>query len=153
MGQPDARQANSDEMRKQGIVDRLTSGTNSRVTQMSDKHFEKFVRHNSVGRHCEAELREKRAESKPSDSSSFGPVTSLGTPIGARAQSIKRAQSKETSQNMQPDEKKELARTDSKKLPSRLAQMNDEQFEKFVRQPSVGGRREAGLRESRALNK
>merc|ERR1712217_141473 len=102
--QPDAREANSDEMRKQGIVDRLSSGTNSRVSQMSDKNFEKFVRHNSVGRHCEAELREKRAESKPEDST-FGPVTSLGTPMGARAQSIKRAQSKQTALD--------LAQTDS----------------------------------------
>merc|ERR1712050_100153 len=138
MGQPDARQANSDEMRKQGIVDRLTSGTNSRVTQMSDKHFEKFVRHNSVGRHCEAELREERAESKPEDST-FGPVTSLGTPIGARAQSIKRAQGIKAGQEVRDQ--------------SYVVQMSDKQFQRFVRKNSVGGRRLDEMQKVRTQSK
>ena len=63
--QPDARQANSDEMRKSGVVERLSvGGSNSRVAVMSDQQFDKFVRRNSVGQSCEAELREVRAKQR-----------------------------------------------------------------------------------------
>merc|ERR1712137_1128574 len=60
--QPDARQANSDEMRKQGIVERLSTGSNPRIAALSEKQFEKFLKTNSVGKTCEPELRAARAK-------------------------------------------------------------------------------------------
>merc|ERR1712194_688840 len=60
--QPDARQANSDEMRKQGIVERLSTGSNPRIAALSEKQFEKFLKTNSVGKSCEPELREARSK-------------------------------------------------------------------------------------------
>ncbi len=55
--QPDARQANSHEVRKDAIVERLGSGPNPRVAQLTDKQFEKFIRTNTVGKHGEDEFR------------------------------------------------------------------------------------------------
>lgn len=58
--QPDARQANSHEKRKDAIVERLTAGHNPRVAQLTEKQFEKFIRTNSVGKHAEGQLRSVR---------------------------------------------------------------------------------------------
>ena len=54
---PDARQANSHEVRKDAIVDRFCSGHNPRIAQMTHKAFEKFVRINSIGQHGEEVFR------------------------------------------------------------------------------------------------
>merc|ERR1712203_551486 len=60
--QPDARQANSKEMREKGIIERLSTGATPRLSQMSDKQFDKFVRTNSVGKNNAEELRRTRSK-------------------------------------------------------------------------------------------
>jgi hypothetical protein len=61
--QPDARQADSHDARKNQMVERLTSGPNPRVARMGDKQFEKFIKTNSIGRYAEEELRASRKNS------------------------------------------------------------------------------------------
>merc|ERR1711963_1159952 len=56
----EAQEPNSMERRKDAIVERLTSGSNPRVNQLSDKQFDKFIKNNTIGKHAEEELRAVR---------------------------------------------------------------------------------------------
>jgi hypothetical protein len=60
--QPDTRQANSHELRKDVIVERLGCGPWP-VAQLTDEQFETFIRINTVGKHGEDEFRLVRKKS------------------------------------------------------------------------------------------
>merc|ERR1712004_205428 len=72
--QPDENQKpNSHTVRKEAIVERLTSGERPRLAQMGEKQFEKFVKTNSIGKQYEEKLRAAR-----------NPSTVPSTLVGAR---------------------------------------------------------------------
>jgi hypothetical protein len=61
---PEERTEDVHKVRKNTIAHQLTKGgSDSRVSRMRDKQFEKYVRTHSVGKACEAQLRSHREES------------------------------------------------------------------------------------------
>ena len=63
----DARQANSDEMRKRGMVERLSIGSNLWIAALNEEQFVKFLKTNSVGKCFEPELWAARANLRGND--------------------------------------------------------------------------------------
>ena len=64
---PEEREESTHQARQNTLAERfIAGGADSRVSRMSDKQFNKFVRTNSVGKSCEEKLRLHRTQSQRS---------------------------------------------------------------------------------------